>query len=324
MSTIKTERLLNLVICLLSTRRPLTKAQIRQAVPQYAENPSLEAFERMFERDKEELRELGVPLAASNPDVLFEDEVGYRVDRDAYALPQVSFEPDERAVLGLASRVWQQASLAGPATRALTKLTALGAPPDDGSLIGLEPRIRTSEPAFDDLWAAVRDLAPVRFTYRTASTGLVADRRVEPWGVASSSGHWYLTGFDRDRTASRVFRLSRIEGEVVRIGRPGEYQVPSDHQPRLMVGANMHQGATQEATVRVREGAGQSLRRRATRAVPGEDGWDVLTLPFAHVGVLATELLALGPAVVVVEPAELRHSVVRRLTAVVRAAEEGW
>src|SRR5689334_25021005 len=95
MSTAKTERLLNLVICLLSTRRPLTKAQIRQAVPQYAENTSTEAFERMFERDKDELRDLGIPLATSFEDPLFEDEVGYRVDRDAYALPEVSFEPDE-------------------------------------------------------------------------------------------------------------------------------------------------------------------------------------------------------------------------------------
>src|ERR671921_198826 len=146
MSTAKTERLLNLVICLLSTRRPLTKAQIRQAVPQYAENTSTEAFERMFERDKDELRDLGIPLVTSFEDTLFEDEVGYRVDRDAYALPQVSFEPDELAVLGLASRVWQQASLAGPAARALAKLTALGVEPDEAGLVGVEPRVRTADP----------------------------------------------------------------------------------------------------------------------------------------------------------------------------------
>src|SRR5690348_10812469 len=101
MSSIQTERLLNLVLCLLSTRRPLTKAQIRQAGPQYAENTSTEAFGRMFERDKDELRELGIPLVTSNEDALFEDEVGYRVDREAYALPMVTFEPDELAVLGL-------------------------------------------------------------------------------------------------------------------------------------------------------------------------------------------------------------------------------
>src|SRR5215218_7764978 len=136
MSAQKTERLLNLVICLLSTRQFLAKEQIRSSVPQYAECPSDEAFDRMFERDKEELRDMGVPLETGGNDAWFDDEVGYRVDRAAYALPEVSFSPDELAVLGLASRVWQQASLAAPASRALAKLTALGAPPDDGSLIG--------------------------------------------------------------------------------------------------------------------------------------------------------------------------------------------
>src|SRR4029078_8545597 len=105
MSSIKTERLLNLVICLLSTGRPLTKSQIRQAVPQYADKHSTEAFERMFERDKDELRELGIPLVTANEDALFEDEIGYRVDREAYALPQVSFGPGELAALRLVSRV---------------------------------------------------------------------------------------------------------------------------------------------------------------------------------------------------------------------------
>src|SRR5215211_7844316 len=171
MSTAKTERLLNLVICLLSTRRPLTKAQIRQAVPQYAENASTEAFERMFERDKDELRDLGIPLLTSFDNPLFEDEVGYRVDRAAYALPEVSFEPDELAVLGLASRVWQQATLAGPASRALIKLKAAGVEPDESSLVGIEPRVRTSEPAFEPIYAAVRDRQPVSFPYRAARTG---------------------------------------------------------------------------------------------------------------------------------------------------------
>jgi proteasome accessory factor B len=316
MSSIKTERLLNLVICLLSTGRPLTKAQIRQAVPQYADNTSTEAFERMFERDKDELRELGIPLVTTNEDALFEDEVGYRVDREAYALPQVSFEPDELAVLGLASRVWQQASLAAPATRALTKLTALGAPQDDGSLIGLEPRIRTAEPAFDPLWAALRDRVPVRFTYRTARTGEVAERFVEPWGVTSHNGRWYLTGFDRGRGAARVYRLSRVEGDVVRAGRPGEYEVPTGHVPRVMVGESVQDGPSQTAQVRARQGAAQSLRRRAGSVLAEPDGWDLLEVEFGDAESLAEELVGLGPAVVAVAPPGLRDAVVRRLRAV--------
>ena len=96
-------------------------------MPQYAECATIEAFDRMFERDKEDLRELGVPLVTGSHSAWFEDETGYRIDRDAYALPDDERSPpEELAVLGLASRVWQQASLAGPAARALVKLKALG------------------------------------------------------------------------------------------------------------------------------------------------------------------------------------------------------
>ena len=121
-ATAKTERLLNLVICLLYTRKPLSKAKIRDAVPQYGLTASAEAFDRMFERDKDELRDLGIPLVTEPVDAYFDDEPGYRIDGREYALPEISFEPDELAVLGLASRAWAQASLAGPAAQALRKL----------------------------------------------------------------------------------------------------------------------------------------------------------------------------------------------------------
>jgi proteasome accessory factor B len=325
MSSAKTERLLNLVICLLSTRRPLTKAQIRQAVPQYAENPSAEAFDRMFERDKEELRELGIPLETTSENALFDDEVGYHVDRDAYALPDVHLAPDEVAVLGLASRVWQQASLAGPATRALAKLSALGVPPDERSLIGLEPRVRTAEPAFDALWSAVRDRVPVQFTYRTQSSGDVAPRTVEPWAVTSWHGRWYLTGYDRDRSAPRVFRLTRVESAVRRVGEPGEYEVPADHDPRVMVGDLSVDRPQRTARLLVRPGAGQTLRRRAVgvSASATSEGRDELLLQFDDQDYLAQELVTYGAAVLVAEPEDLRDAVVRRLQAVLAAAGSG-
>ena len=106
----KTERLLNLVIALLSTRMPLSKARIRSAVPQYLSTASDEAFDRMFERDKDELRELGIPLATAVIDPLFDDELGYRIDKREYALPEIAFEPDEVAALTLAGRAWARAS----------------------------------------------------------------------------------------------------------------------------------------------------------------------------------------------------------------------
>src|ERR1700744_3447361 len=124
MSRRKPERLLSLVVCLLSTRRYLTAEQIRQAVAGYPEQP--EAFKRMFERDKEELRELGIPLETGPISPLDGEDTGYRVQRQAYELPELRLEPDEAAVLGLAARVWQHAELAGAAAGALLKPRAAG------------------------------------------------------------------------------------------------------------------------------------------------------------------------------------------------------
>jgi proteasome accessory factor B len=312
MSSNRTERLLNLVICLLATNRWLTKEQIRRAVPQYEDCGTPEAFDRMFERDKEDLRELGVPLATGSNSAWFEDDQGYRVDRDAYALPEVGFTAEELAVLGLASRVWQQASLAGPAARAMVKLRALGVATDDVSLVGVEPRVRASDPAFEPLYAAARDRAPVSFRYRKPE-GDVAERRVEPWALTSRGGRWYLVGHDRARTATRAFRLSRIEGPVRRIGAAGTVTAPEGLDPGSLVTGQQGEADRRTARLRVRAGRGAALRLRASGATPGRGGWDVLELPVGDVGSLATQIAGFGPDVVVEEPTELRETVVRLL-----------
>ena len=324
MSSRRTERLLNLVICLLATRRWLTKEQIRSAVPQYADCETNEAFDRMFERDKEDLRELGIPVVTGTDELVFDDELGYRIDRDAYALPPIQLDAEELAVLGLASRVWQQASLAGPAARALAKLTALGVETDDDALAGLEPRIRTAEPSFEALYAATRDRQPVKFTYRKPE-GAAGERHLEPWAVLSRSGHWYVVGRDRDRDDARVFRLSRIEGDVRPMGRKGSYDVP-DIDPRAMI--SPRPADARVATVLVRGGRAASLRRRALpeAQVPAEsqlpvpgDGWDRLHFQIGEADSFADELAGYGPAVVAVAPQDLRDGVRRRLAGALNA-----
>jgi proteasome accessory factor B len=310
----KTERLLNLVICLLYTRRPLSKAKIRDAVPQYGSKSSDEAFDRMFERDKDELRDLGIPLVTEPYDEFFDDEPGYRIDRREYALPEISFAADELAVLGLASRAWTQASLAGPAAQALRKLKAAGVERDDSSLIGIVPRVRTVEPSFEAVKNAVLRHTPVAFTYRTASTGQVATRHVQPWAIAYWHGHWYLTAFDTDRQAARVFRLGRIEGEVTVEGRPASYEVPADHQPKEMISTVAVEREPRAAVLRVREGAGHSLRRQATTVGPAGPGWSLVAIDFTDTEAFAEELCSFGPDVVAESPTDLRQSVIRRLT----------
>jgi proteasome accessory factor B len=310
----KTERLLNLVICLLYTRKPLSKAKIRGAVPQYGSSASDDAFDRMFERDKDELRELGIPLVTEPYDLLFDDEPGYRIDRREYALPEISFAADELAVLGLASRAWTQATLAGPAAQALRKLEAAGVERDDSSLIGIVPMVRTVEPAFEAVKDAVLGRAPIAFTYRTAGTGQVATRHVRPWATASWHGHWYLTGFDTDRDSSRVFRLDRIEGRVAIEGRPGSYEVPADHQPTTMISAAAVEREPQPAVLQVRAGAGHSLRRQARTARPIDLSWSLITVDFTEVEAFAAEICSFGPDIIVKSPTELQESVISLLT----------
>src|ERR1700749_388432 len=123
MSKRKTERLLGLVVCLLSTTRYLTAEQVRQAAPGYPEEDEL--FKRMFERDKEDLRDRGVPLETGvNPP--FDDAPGYRIRQQAYQLPELRLEADEAAELGLAARVWRRAELARGATGGPLQLRGAG------------------------------------------------------------------------------------------------------------------------------------------------------------------------------------------------------
>lgn len=332
MSSRRTERLLNLVICLLATRRWLSKEQIRAAVPQYADCASDEAFDRMFERDKEDLRELGIPVGTGTDSAWFDDEPGYRIDPHAYALPPIELTAPESAVLGLAARVWQQAGLAGPAAGALAKLRAAGIELDEDSVAGLEPRVLTPEPAFDPLYAATRDRAPVTFDYRKPD-GTAGQRRLQPWAMTSRGGHWYVVGHDLDRGQERAFRLSRILGEVRRSGRPGSFAPPADLDPAALVGPGPRRSDPRIAVLHVRPGRGAFLRRRAVgpdqdpapgvaaaaTVAPPPPGWDEVRLAVGDPHGLAVEVAGHGPDAVVVWPDDVAGLVRRHLLAVLAA-----
>src|SRR3954451_22863682 len=224
MAARRTERLLNLVICLLHTRAYLTADRIRELVAGYDEAPTDEAFKRMFERDKEDLRDLGIPLE-TGATTAWDDEPGYRIAQRDYALPDITLEPDEAAAVGLAARMWSSASMGAAATRGLRKLDAAGvelAPLPEG----LQPRLEASGAAFPLLAEAVHDGRVVTFDYRTGAGVEQSRRTVEPWGVVWWHGRWYLVGHDRDRAAVRVFRISRIAGEPKVTGPAGAVTRP--------------------------------------------------------------------------------------------------
>ncbi len=318
------ERLLNLTMCLMATSRFITVSQLGELVEGYepgVTEEEQEAFRRMFERDKAYLREIGIPLETGT-DSAFSDEVGYRIRRGDYALPDIALAPDEAAALALAGALWSTTALAGPAASALRKLAAGGAAVGDGglgALDGFEPRVDATDPAFEPCLAAVQAGRAIRFPYRKMVETGVTERHVEPWGVLSWRGRWYLAGHDVVRGAPRVFRLSRFAGPVRPVGLGGAVRVPPDVDLHAMVSTQAPPDQVRTATLAVRHGTGHALRRHArpapaTRPAPAAD-MDLVEMEFADTERFARWIVGSGPDVIVLEPPELRTAVVARLRA---------
>jgi len=313
-----TERLMNLLIALLVTPTYLPKSRIREIIEPYR-GQSDTAFDRMFERDKDALRTLGIRIEVGETESYHGVEPGYRIRREDFELPPIDLEPAEAAVIGVAARVWQSARLGDATAVALRKLVAAGVPIDPDALSGVEPRLAASEPAFEAVWDAVVTRTPVTFLYERAD-GARAQRVVEPWRVVSWHGRWYLVGYDRDRSDQRLFRLSRVVGDVEPAGSPMEFDVPDDADVREIAASLFPAPPTSDAVVRVRKGRGLGLRRRALTQEPGEEGWDVITVPYGSVGELASDIASYGPDAVAVSPPELRAEVRDRLLRVLEVS----
>ncbi len=316
----KSERLLNLLILLLVQRHYISKERIRSTVDAYRDSTD-EAFERMFERDKDELRALGVPIELGSVDPLFDDEPGCRIRPDEFALPGIELTADEAAVVGLATRVWQHAGLAAHTSGAIAKLTAAGVE-IDGSRIDLAaPVVTVDDPNFDEFWQASLDKTVVVFDYQRSDSPNVTTRKLEPWGVVSYSGRWYVVGRDVDRGAERMFRLSRVRGSVRRVGRAGAYSVPADTSLRELTNRLAPGPRNEKGTILARTGSCLGLRRYARlldEGVTGPDGtnnWDRLEVSFGSYDQMAEDALSQGVNAYVEEPVEVREIVAQRLRA---------
>lgn len=208
----RVERVLNLLALLLDTRRPLSRGEIVTAVSGYPSDVS--ANRRAFERDKEMLRAMGVPISVEP--LADQNEVGYRVRADEYYLPDLDLTPEESAALRVAVSAVSLGNLS--AEGALMKL--------GGAYSGGEAPIASLPlvPSLATLFEAFRRRAPVTFEYRGES------RTVEPWGLTSKRGHWYVVGYDRGRAGVRAFRADRIEGDI-EVGEDDEFTAPDDFRP---------------------------------------------------------------------------------------------
>lgn len=307
------ERLLNLVGLLLETRQPLTFEQIRVTLEPYGQEKQ-DTAKRMFERDKDVLRDYGVPLELVDVDG-WGTEQGYVIPKDAYYLPEIAFTPQELGALLVAAQSGGEDTVAEQGARKLL----YGA--DGGVLAGLAggPLAAGSDARSALVLAvasAVRDDRRLRFGYRN-SRGNTAERDVDAYAMVFRGGHWYLVGHDRKRDEVRAFRLSRFTGEPSDAGegsRPPEGFRAADH---VQAGPWAAQGEERARVAFAPEVAWWAAGSLAGGESGGtrEDGWVEVTVPMADEGALAGSILQFGPQAEAIEPASLRREIVRRLEA---------
>ena len=310
------ERLVNLVVALMATEQGLTKETILGSVSGYREHgeagASKDALEKMFERDKESLRGLGVPIETIgdrlDPDDL--REARYRVPTAEYELPEdITFTPAELALLNLAGGVWSDSSMSADARGGLRKLLALGIPVDE-PIIGYSPRISLRDPAFPLLAQAIEQGRAVRFRYLKPGEEAARVRRVQPLALVDYEARWHVFGVDLDAAGDRTFLLSRIVGAVDITRDAFDPALREGAGERALAGLRAV-AARNRALLEVQPGTEAALRlsRRATPAPQG------IHLAYVDAEILADELASYGPEVRVVEPDDLRERVVARLRA---------
>jgi proteasome accessory factor B len=293
----KLERLLNLTAALLHAEVPLTAEELRDRVGGYPDAKA--TFRRAFERDKDDLRSMGMPLRVEPVPGVDPPVDGYRLVRDEYAGTELAFEADELAALHLATSLVR---LDGDDT-ALVKLGAAGgnAPTDSVGRVPFNDTLATM------IGAAV-DRRALEFTYNDV------ERIVEPWKVSFTRGHWYLSGFDRLREDQRLYRVDRIEGDVSLSG-PAEAPVGDVNEPIDLRGWELGDGPAVEATIVVDADQAAYARHILDDVVDQPDGSVTATLDVRNIDAFRSFVLSFLEHAEILEPAHLRNGFVEWLEA---------
>jgi proteasome accessory factor B len=307
----RTERLLNLVVCLMASRFPVPRDRLVEQIPGYQNAPSTSALERMFERDKDDLRALGVPLVTVTN--AHGEVEGYRISREEYVLPDIHLTRDERMAVNAAAAAWHSGVLGATAATAVAKLQARDPAPtrsiDETSFVQFDQ----ANGALFTLLRALRLSQSVQFGYRKPGEGQAQERRVDPWGVAAQEGHWYLAGFDHGREAQRVFRISRIDGAVRVIAAAISVPRPPDFDVRQAITGQADDPV--EASVWVAPHAAAEVRAHGIAIAPQADG-DLIQVRIGSPLRLRQLVGSAGSNAVLRDPIEIRDAIAADLRAV--------
>jgi proteasome accessory factor B len=265
----------------------------------------------MFERDKDDLRNLGIVIEVGTFDPLFEDESGYRIKPENYQFQLGELDSKDIALLSLAAEAWRGAALDSSALSALVKLHAIGIETDAEALPDLAPVIISKDTNLALAISAITSRTIISFSYLSEALQLES-RVLEPYAVASRYGHWYLFGMDLDRKDLRSFRLDRIQGALATKGRAGNYEIPQSFSVK---GHLLETRSQQSAELYLRSGRALALRSRSTE-IPDEKaplGWERVSIEYRDQERMAEEILWYGEDAVVLKPASLRTSVIESL-----------
>jgi proteasome accessory factor B len=306
----KIERLINLTIALLATKRYLTKSEIFSSVDGYEGSP--ETKERMFERDKDDLRSLGIEIEVGSFDPLFNDEAGYKIKQETYQFELGDISSTEVSLLSLAADAWQEASFGDAAQKALLKLRSIGIASDEISIPGSVQKLNDGGQDLSLITKAIAQSQLLNFSYLDSSLKTVA-RKVVPIALSTRSGFWYLSGVDQDVQEIRTFRIDRIQGQITATAGPTDFEAPLGFDANS---ALTHSPTSEFAVIDVRVGKGTSLRALAisTKSL-GE--WDQIRVPIFNLDSLCSLILWHGLDAMVQEPTDLRDLVIEHLQALV-------
>lgn len=308
------ERLMDLFGLLVRAKKPVTFEEIRDQIPDAYTQEDPESAKRMFERDKDVLRELGVPIETRSKDVWTDEANAYFVDPRRYYLPEIAFSEEEAAALFVVAGAAQERD-AETGLRKLLSGVSSDLPESVGEPVLVDPP-ELSDGLVTSLSRSIADSRAVSFKYRSGR-GEDSERTLDPYSIVWRSGHYYVVGMDRDRNDIRCFRLSRFTSEPLDRGEasssPPEGFRGRDH----VAGGPWGPDASEKVPVTV--AFSEKVSWWATQGIAGVetvatlDGWDQKQLSGSLDDSFVSWILSFGPDAQVIDPPRLRAAVIERL-----------